>query len=147
MKLIDWSFSFHPLLSSYLLSLHCSFSSLYPFHLKTCWLLVHFFELSLLFSLFYLSLAYLALEPSSYSHPGSQSLSKGIFLCLPVLLCSATPSCTVAPEWVRGFRPQCGSDSCTWTWIWSPSLLSCRSQQRWRVLPNIGLLCATVDSL
>lgn len=60
-----------------------------------------------LFSLLYPSLAYLALEPSSYSHPGSQSLSKGISLslclsfslsvpptlCLPIcLFCSATAS-------------------------------------------------------
>ncbi len=90
------------LISSFFLSVFLSRSSF-----KTSWLLVHLFELSRLLSLSFLSLAYLALEPSSYSHPGSQSLSKGILLSLSA--CSALRLLHLAPLWEGGFSPQCGS--------------------------------------
>lgn len=98
-----------------------------PSHLRTSWFRLFTFLNSSFSCLSCLSLAYLALEPSSYSHPGSQSLSKGIFPsqpACPVLLCSAASSLSSSVK-EGGFSPQCGSDSCTLTLIWSPSLLLC----------------------
>lgn len=122
-----------------LLSVHSSF--LCSFRL---WRLFTFWTLPSSLSLIS-PLAYLALEPSSYSHPGSQSLSKGIFLSPPA--CSVLQLLHIAPVWERGFSPHCGCIwTCIWNQTWSPSLFVCKWQQT-RDLRSIGLLSATVDSL
>lgn len=69
----------------------CSLS-LFDFFLScviSTWVSAHLLNPPSPFSVSRLSLAYLALEPSSYSQPGSQSLSKGILLSrhLPALFC------------------------------------------------------------
>lgn len=85
------------------LSLSFSFSLSICF--KTGWFTSTPSELSPLFLSASLSLAYLALEPPSYSHPGSQSLSKGILLFLPA--CSSL-ELHLAQVWERGFCQKCG---------------------------------------
>lgn len=156
MNWICRSFSFHPqlLLSKSCLSvllLSSFFLSFCPIRLQASCLLVRLLNSPFL-SFSCLSLAYLALEPSSYSHPGSQSLSKGIllFLCLPVLLCG---SC-ISLQCERGASVHnvaqaaaLGSETTPEPQTWSLSLLfACRWQQT-SDLRSVGLLSATVNSL